>query len=145
MTKRTRALIWIPLAAVVAVAVYAAVWLLQPISPINPHNAAKILTGMTRAEVEAVLGGPSREESTGPLAALETDDRAASDALVASFFVRSVSQSSLARYGFWASDAAMVSVWFDPAGHVSRLESLAVRRRPETPLEVIRRWWRSVF
>ncbi len=44
---------------------YAALWFAfaPPASAINRANALKIKLGMTRAEVEAILGGPVRDES----------------------------------------------------------------------------------
>jgi hypothetical protein len=39
------------------------VWLLWPRTAITRENAAKILPGMTLAEVEAILGGPARDET----------------------------------------------------------------------------------
>ena len=36
-------------------------------SAITPENAAKISEGQTLKEVERLLGGPARDESTGPL------------------------------------------------------------------------------
>src|SRR4051812_18163811 len=65
MTRRR----WLLLGMVVAAAVLAAgLWLIQPPrSAINGENAAKIRRGMTLAEVEAILGGPPRADSTCPL------------------------------------------------------------------------------
>jgi outer membrane protein assembly factor BamE (lipoprotein component of BamABCDE complex) len=43
-----------------------ALWLLWPReSAITEENIARIQPGMTRAEVEAVLGGPARDETGG--------------------------------------------------------------------------------
>lgn len=35
----------------------------------NAENAARIRPGMSVAKVQEILGGPARDESTGPLAA----------------------------------------------------------------------------
>jgi hypothetical protein len=48
-----------------SLALGASVWLLWPRSAINAENAAKIQGGMTVSEVEAILGGPSRDETAG--------------------------------------------------------------------------------
>src|SRR5262245_10801883 len=68
MTRRTRCLLLLALPAPV-LAVGLVAWLLQPSPPpsaINLENAAKIRVGMTLAEVEALLGGPARNESGLP-------------------------------------------------------------------------------
>jgi hypothetical protein len=59
---------WTPLLAllcflVAGVVVYA-VW---PRPPVNWENAARTQTGLAPAEVEAILGGPSRDQSGGAL------------------------------------------------------------------------------
>jgi hypothetical protein len=79
MTRRARRMLLFGLpAAVVAVAVSA--WLLWPRTAITRENADKIRMGMTLAEVEAILGGPARDESTGPLVViLAKDDDYAED------------------------------------------------------------------
>jgi hypothetical protein len=60
MTRRTRRLlIALPLAVALSLAV---AWLLWPRTAITRENAARIQEGMTLAEVEAILGGPAREE-----------------------------------------------------------------------------------
>src|SRR6516162_7726428 len=57
-----------------------AAWLLWPRTAITPENAEKVQRGMTLAEVEAILGGPARDDATGPLTsdlseAVESYDR----------------------------------------------------------------------
>src|SRR5438270_777500 len=42
-------------------------WLLWPSTAITQENAATIRERMTLAEVEAILGGPARDETTGPV------------------------------------------------------------------------------
>src|SRR5438132_10837818 len=53
----------------VALAVVALIALLLPprATSINWANAENIRNGMTVGEVEAILGGPARDDSTGPL------------------------------------------------------------------------------
>ena len=53
-------------AAVVVVGLAIGVWTLWPRTAITEENAAKLRPGMTLAEVEAILGGPARIETTGP-------------------------------------------------------------------------------
>jgi SmpA / OmlA family len=59
MTPCRLLLIAIPVAAA-SIAVGA--WLMWPRTVITPENAARIQPGMTVAEVEAILGGPARDE-----------------------------------------------------------------------------------
>jgi hypothetical protein len=66
MRKRLR--LFALIAGIVALVAFA--WLLgsrTPTTAITPANAAKIRNGMTVGEVEAVLGGPARDECTGPI------------------------------------------------------------------------------
>src|SRR5438270_30783 len=65
MTRRRLLLFGLP-AALVLVGV--GVWALWPRqSLITVENAARIRQGMMSEEVEAILGGPPRDESTGQL------------------------------------------------------------------------------
>jgi hypothetical protein len=67
MSKRRRLLLFGLLAGLLVLGVGG--WLLWPwprSSAITAENAAKIQKGMTLAEVEAILGGPARNETTGP-------------------------------------------------------------------------------
>lgn len=66
MTTRRRLLLFGLLAGFTVVGMLVA-WLFLPRTAITPKNAAKIQVGMTRSEVESILGGPARDESTGPL------------------------------------------------------------------------------
>ncbi len=61
MTKKRLALIAVvPLTVAVALGV----WLSWPPPPgITPAHAARIMDGMTRRDVEAILGGPARSET----------------------------------------------------------------------------------
>src|SRR5436305_330604 len=63
MTRRR--LLLLSLAAIAVVLMVA--WLLWPRTGITRENARRIELGMTLAEVEAILGGPARDESSGPL------------------------------------------------------------------------------
>src|SRR5690242_5130368 len=42
-------------------------WLLLPRTAITRENAALIQVGMTRAKVQAILGGPPRNDTSGPV------------------------------------------------------------------------------
>ena len=60
MTTRRRLLLPSLLACLATLAV-----VLWPRTAITPENAAKIQAGMTLTEVEALLGGPARDEGMG--------------------------------------------------------------------------------
>jgi hypothetical protein len=65
MPTRRRVLMLAFPAAVVLLAVVVWLFWLQPPSAITRENAAKIKDGMRLAEVEAILGGPARDDRTG--------------------------------------------------------------------------------
>jgi hypothetical protein len=52
-------------ALVAVVAALAGVWLLWPRTALTRENAERIEMGMTLAQVEAIMGGPARDETTG--------------------------------------------------------------------------------
>jgi hypothetical protein len=65
MTRR-RVLLLGPVA--VAAVMATTIWLTwPPPSAISPENAATLKEGMTLAEVEQILGGPARDERSGPI------------------------------------------------------------------------------
>src|SRR5260370_5738376 len=72
MTPRRRLLLFGLLAG--SLALGAGLWLLWPRSAITRENAAKIQEEMTLAEVEAILGGPERDDSSGPLCEVESGE-----------------------------------------------------------------------
>jgi hypothetical protein len=123
MTRRTRRLLLFVVPA--AVLVLGLAWLRWPRTAITRENASKIAEGMTLAEVEAILGGPVRDDSTGPLAsdlseALEAYDR----------------PGRLK----WQSDCAVICLNLDAAGNVGKVSVVPVRRAEEGPLDRLRRW-----
>ncbi len=63
MHTRSRRLLLLAVVAV-AMALASGTWLLWPRTAITRENAAKIKEGMTLAEVEAILGGPARHDTT---------------------------------------------------------------------------------
>src|SRR5258708_7344213 len=66
MSKGKRRPLCLALFACIAAAGIVAFLLLSR-SAINRENFEKIAVGMTLAEVETILGGPQRDESTGPV------------------------------------------------------------------------------
>jgi hypothetical protein len=71
--SRRLLLLWIPAATAAGLA---AVWLLWPRTAITRENAEKVQLGMTLAEVEAILGGPARDQAGGSLVADSTPEEA---------------------------------------------------------------------
>jgi hypothetical protein len=69
VTTRRRSAVYLSGVAVLGVAAFAA-WLYLTRTAITEDTAIRIRPGMTLAEVEAILGGPARDESTGPLIAV---------------------------------------------------------------------------
>src|SRR5688572_11511735 len=84
------------------------VWLLWPHpSAITMENVAKIKSGMTLAEVEALLGGPARDDSKGPaLAGVNLEG-----------FELALKEAKEAKE--WVSDEVRVKVWLDEKDRVS--------------------------
>jgi len=122
-------------AAVIAYAV------LSARSAINAENAAKIQVGMDLATVEALLGGPARDESTGRLTTDETQNDAEGVFAVKMWRVyMSADMSQRAQY--WSSDEFIVHVDFNELGLVVHVETLRVRRVAEWPWAKLRRWLR---
>ena len=121
---RRRVLLFGSVASVAALAF--GLWALQaPPSAISVQNAAKIKKGMTVAEVEAILGGQARDESTGPT---EVDGEG----------YGSVGEAG----GWWASDYADICVTYDSDSD-SRVEAVMwtpMRPRSQGVLDTIRRW-----
>jgi hypothetical protein len=145
LSPRTRRLLLACLpAAAVALAVGA--WLLWPRTAITRENAAKIHKGMTRAEVKAILGGPPRDESSGPVDLDEPDDGIPD--LIRDARLRQWIDGALRAHfdpeggerAAWQSNQVAVYIWWDAAGTVESCDCFPMRRAPEGPLEVLRRW-----
>jgi hypothetical protein len=124
-TRTRRRLLLFILASVAVLAVGA--WLLWPRTAITRENAAKIKEGMTLAEVEAILGGPARNESDMP------------DNFINDAFVMNGEQPFTEKR--WASPGRVVILHFD--------DSCRVIRRTTTDFgvdhslfDMVRRWFR---
>jgi hypothetical protein len=112
--KRTIA-VGCPLVALIAIGV--AFGLLWPrSSAITWENIEKIHVGMTRAEVEAVLGGPARDESAGGTVFGTVG------VVPEGLFEREASD--------WFGETCGVTVWFDDNGLVDWWLVTRVRQRP---------------
>jgi hypothetical protein len=154
MSKRRRWLVGSSLGVIAAaVAVTGCAWLAR--SHINQENFDHIHVGMTLAEVEAILGGPARDESTGPLTMNMEDEgdeeesgqaRRAIDRAILWWWMSQV-PTEFGRPGdgqpfsqSWVSNSLVVGIDFDAEGKVTGKSRLPVRRVRESMLELLRRW-----
>jgi hypothetical protein len=142
MARRTRLLLFgLPAALVGALLV---AWLLWPRTAITRENAARIELGMTVAEVEAFLGGPARDDviPRGLMPDL-SDDAAENDGRYA-LIARGLSQRGMnadnPRCAIWRSGQAVVLVLFNDGGRAVDREVIPVRRKWESPFNVLSRW-----
>jgi hypothetical protein len=138
MTTRRRLLvIGLPFALMVLLGL----WLLWPrSSTITRENASKIQVGMTLAEVEALLGGPPRDELTGRVQSDEFADEPDKNQRMRIWDeadIEAHKRDPAARYLQWRSDHVFVRVHTDPAGRVFGYHVLPLRR--ESLLEQLRR------
>jgi hypothetical protein len=141
MTRRR--FLFLSLAAVVVV--LAVAWLLWPRTAITRENAAKIQVGMTLAEVRAILGGKPRDESNGRLDLEESEDLP--DLLRHARVRQWIDCATQADFdpdggarGKWQSNEVVVYIWWDAAGTVQDCSVFPLRRTPESPLAMVRRW-----
>jgi hypothetical protein len=137
MSQRTRRRLLLGLPAA-TVAGFAITWWLWPRTAITRENAAKMREGMTLAQVEAILGGPARDESSGPLVPDLPEDATLEESGAAHRFLRTKGWSHLNQV--WTSDRLMIRVDFDPDWRVVSFASRPVRRFQESPLDILRRW-----
>jgi hypothetical protein len=114
-------------------------WALPRPSAIHQENAAKVKEGMTLAEVEAILGGPPRDESTmGILRDAVTLD----DAIQAKSRIDGPRQGTGKPDGSihrWASDAAYIRIIGNTAGGVWTVDWVPVRLESDGILDALRR------
>jgi hypothetical protein len=125
MTRRY-ALLLLPVGIGVGVVL---AWLLWPCTAITQQNAARIREGMTRDEVEAILGGPPRDESPYAVhfAVRSEDERLQATRSYARWLVDHLGPEPARK---WLSHQALVVVQFDAFGRVAcSLCVLAVRAR----------------
>jgi hypothetical protein len=100
-----------------------------PRSAITRENAAKIAKGMTPAQVEAILGGQARNESTGPS---EREDGAPYlDELFTSFYLGETMRVC-------QSDNVRIRVYFQE-GKVAYSHSYNLRATDRGVLAIVRR------
>ena len=133
MTTRRRLLLFGVLAGLLAMA--ASNWLFWPRTAITRENAAHIREGMTRQEVEAILGGPQRIEVAGTVTTTGSGT---------SRRVHVLKPGVYREMPFWVSAEAWILVSFDENQRVCAggIECRSVVCDAETPLDKMRRWLR---
>jgi hypothetical protein len=117
-TGARRRLLLALLAVLAVAAVFAAMAPPQP-SAITRDNEARILEGMTMDELAAILGGPPRDESTGPT---DLDPDGFTQARV---HAPAPNGSPISE---WFSDEVMIRVAFDARGRAEWISSCPLRR-----------------
>lgn len=127
MSKRRRVLVLVAVAVTVALLGASGVWLIWPRTAITRQNAAKIQAGMTRTEVEAILGRTPLPRPTDRKIWHRTPDGA----------------EMFGGDYWWEGDLAVI-VEFDDAGKVRETQTFEVpdSRAREPFLDRLRRWLR---
>jgi hypothetical protein len=133
MTRR-RLLLFGLLAGLLALGVCG--WLLLPRTAITRENAAKIQVGMTLAEVEVNLGGPPRDDTTGPVV---TESGYGGNTLWLEDVCLPFGDQ---RPHIWKSDCVLVLVSVGADGRVANFIAFRQQRRVENSLDMLRRWLR---
>ena len=108
-------------------------WLLWP-SAITRENAVGIQEGMSIAKVESILGGPPRDESTGPLLMADFEFRLDDP------FVPSRPSLGGSIEAQWRSDAVVVDVMIDRNGRVETVDIHRTTPRLGVITAFVRRW-----
>lgn len=143
MTRR-RILVFALLASLLAMG--QAVMLLWPQSAITRENAAKIQVGMTLSEVEMILGGSARDESTGPgeIDPANTEAAEVEWAEMESQKPRREDAPGIAvSYSLmWTSDAVALFATFSADDRVTGCSVVWARRSDESLFHHFRRWLR---
>jgi hypothetical protein len=120
-------------------------WLIWPRSAITRENAAKIKVGMTLAEVEMILGGRGRDESTGLLIGDDDDlPEVAAFGGRLHYFCGSWSFDAVQNWvpTEWANNHLVIVVYLDDEGRVGCYRAYPARRVQESILDILRRWLR---
>jgi hypothetical protein len=137
MTKRKRWLVGLLLITCLG-AVAIVYFLMPPRSPINQGNYTTLRLGMTLQEVESVLGGPARDESTGVLVTYVGDE--AFKFIPA--MLGGMTMSSAYRTRVWATDYAIIRLTLDHQMRVDSLEYMDVHPADNPLVAYVCRWLR---
>jgi hypothetical protein len=122
-------------------------------STINERRFQQIEPGMSLKQVNMILGGPCRDESTGRLivnqdiydrdGALQLDVHDYNGALAFVRIYRRDLQNLEGSTQLWVSDHLIIRVFFDTADVVWKADCLRVRRDPEGAWESVQSiFWR---
>jgi hypothetical protein len=139
MTRRRLLLFALPAALVL---LGACAWVVWPCASITQENAERIQSGMTLAEVEVILGGPARQDTTGPVSPDGFDGEAIPDGNVFESGVAGDDEEVVGWDRRWLSDTVFVMVRFDRDNHVLEVRCRPMYRVERGFLETVSRWLR---
>ena len=120
----------------------AAVWLFWPRTAITRENAAKVRVGMTLVEVETILGGSPRNETTGPLELDAVEPADWEEGTLQRRWIDFMFVEPPAKRVMWHLDQVVIWVQWNAAGYVNACDYFPQRRAAESPLDMLRRWLR---
>src|SRR5262245_32307562 len=128
---RRRSLI---LAAACSLVLLGVGWLaLPPGSAICRANYDRLAPGMTLSEVEQILGGPARDESTGRLLL------APSTRSIKTLSLRGRPHAAADEtWRYWSTDTAILAICFDKDGYVAQSAFTVVYRESGGPMAMLR-------
>jgi hypothetical protein len=115
-------------------------WLLWSRTAITRDNAAKIREGMTVAEVEAVLGGPARQETSRKLELEPLPGEQDTHTRRAEWDSRySFCKADDVQPLYWCSDEVIIVILVDSENRVKRVDATSVRPASEPVIDRLRR------
>jgi hypothetical protein len=145
-TRARRLLLLILPAGLAALAIV--ICMLWPRTSITRENASKIQVGMTLAEVEAILGGPARDESTGPChldeSGINPVDLSNREEPTRLELQRLLIEMRPHTYILWRSDSVVIWATQSQEGQDRQLTQVGyvpLQRSNESLLDRLRRWF----
>lgn len=123
-------------------------WVVWPRSAITRENVARIQRGMTRIEVEAILGGPARHDSTGPTRVVPAEVDLGLEHpkypldMLQRRWVDHILNTAPRRPNTdrWESDETILWVQWSADGTVTECDSLPLRREAINALDMLAHW-----